>query len=178
MLGRLPAVPPDVVVCPKRDCGAPAPWGTGTGSPAAHWNARHGLSVPATNLIRGELMANSSRDIMIVGLRNAYALEGQALSTMRTVHGRLENYPQLKQALAQHISETERQQTLVEDCLHRYGEEPSTLKAMATKLADNLQGRAHMVAGDEVLKNLFSLFAFEHFEQASYRSLVTMAEAA
>jgi len=123
-------------------------------------------------------MANNAREIMIVRLRNAYALEGQALSTMRTVHDRLENYPQLKQALAQHISETERQQTLVEDCLHRCGEEPSTLKAMATKLAANLQGMAHMVAGDEVLKNLFSLFAFEHFEQASYRSLVTMAEAA
>jgi len=115
---------------------------------------------------------------MIVGLRNAYALEGQALSTMRTVHDRLENYPQLKQALALHISETERQQTLLEDCLHRCGEEPSTLKSMATKLAANLQGMAHMMAGDEVLKNLFSLFAFEHFEQASYRSLITMAEMA
>ncbi len=29
--------------------------------------------------------------------------------------------------------------------------------------------------GDEVLKNLFALFAFEYFEQASYRSLIAMA---
>jgi ferritin-like metal-binding protein YciE len=121
-------------------------------------------------------MADSKRDILIVGLRNAYALEGQALSTMTTVHDRLENYPQLKAALAQHIRETEGQQRKVEECLSRFGETPSTLKEMATKLAANLQGMTHMVAGDEVLKNLFTLFGFEHFEQAAYRSLIAMAE--
>lgn len=120
-------------------------------------------------------MADSRRDILIVGLRNAYALEGQALSTMRTVHDRLEHYPQLKSALAMHIAETEGQQAMVEECLGRFGEEPSSLKEMATKLLANLQGMAHMTAGDEVLKNLFALFAFEHFEQASYRSLIAMA---
>ena len=41
-------------------------------------------------------MTSSKRDILIVGLRNAYAVEGQALSTMRNAHDRLENYPQLK----------------------------------------------------------------------------------
>ena len=55
-------------------------------------------------------MADSKRDILIVGLRNAYGLEGQALSTMRNASDRLTNYPQLKAAVAQHISETERQQ--------------------------------------------------------------------
>lgn len=123
-------------------------------------------------------MASSTRDVLIVGLRNAYALEGQALSTMRTVHDRLEHYPQLKAALAQHIGETERQQSMVETCLNGLGETPSMLKEMATKLAANLQGMAHMAAGDEVLKNLFALYAFEHFEQASYRSLIAVAEAA
>jgi len=121
------------------------------------------------------MASNTPRDILIVGLRNAYALEGQALSTMQTVHDRLEHYPELKSALARHISETERQQSMVERCLNQLGEEPSTLKEMATRLAANLQGMAHMVAGDEVLKNLFSLFAFEHFEQAAYRSLIVIA---
>jgi ferritin-like metal-binding protein YciE len=120
-------------------------------------------------------MPNSTRDILIVGLRDAYALEGQALSTMRTVHDRLENYPQLKAALAEHIAETERQQSLVEQCLGQLGEQPSALKEMATRLMANVQGMAHMLAGDEILKNLFALYAFEHFEQASYRSLIAMA---
>ena len=36
------------------------------------------------------------------------------------------------------------------------------------KLTGNLQSMFHASAGDEVLKNLFALYAFEHFEQASY----------
>jgi ferritin-like metal-binding protein YciE len=121
-------------------------------------------------------MATSKRDTLIVGLRNAYAVEGQALSTMRNTHDRLENYPQLKTVVAQHISETERQQKLIEECLGRFGETPSALKEMATKLAGNVQAIVHAVAGDEVLKDLFALYAFEHFEQAAYRSLIAMAE--
>ena len=121
-------------------------------------------------------MAESKRDILITGLRNAYALEGQALSTMRNVEGRLENYPQLKSAVTQHIAETERQQGMVEECLGRFDETPSSLKTFVTKLAGNMAAIAHIPAGDEVLKNMFALFAFEHFEIASYRSLIAMAE--
>jgi ferritin-like metal-binding protein YciE len=121
-------------------------------------------------------MATSKRDTLIVGLRNAYALEGQALSTMENVHSRLENYPELKAGVAKHIEETKQQQQLVEQCLSRFGEEPSTLKEAALKLAGNLQAMVHGVASDEVLKNLFALYAFEHFEIASYKSLIAMAQ--
>ena len=121
-------------------------------------------------------MATSKRDTLIVGLRNAYALEGQALSTMENVHARLENYPELKAGVAQHIEETKRQQQMVEQCLSRFGEEPSTLKEAAMKLAGNLQSMIHGVSSDEVLKNLFALYAFEHFEIASYKSLIAMAQ--
>jgi len=121
-------------------------------------------------------MAESKRDILITGLKNAYALEGQALSTMRNVEARLENYPQLKSAVTQHITETERQQGMVEECLGRFNETPSSLKEFATKVAGNMAALAHVPAGDEVLKNMFALFAFEHYEIASYRSLIAMAE--
>ena len=50
------------------------------------------------------------------------------------------------------------------------------LKEAALKLMGNMQAMAHATAGDEVLKNLFALYAFEHFEIASYTSLITMAE--
>ncbi len=121
-------------------------------------------------------MATSKRDILIVGLRNAYGLEGQALSTMENVHARLENYPQLKALIGQHIEETRDQQRMVEQCLSRFGEEPSTLKEAAMKLMGNMQAMVHGMSSDEVLKNLFALYAFEHFEIASYRSLIAMAE--
>lgn len=121
-------------------------------------------------------MATSKRDTLIVGLRNAYGLEGQAISTMENVHSRLEHYPELKAGVAQHLEETRRQQQMLEQLLGRFGEQPSSLKEMVMKLTGNLQSLFHASASDEVLKNLFALYAFEHFEQASYLSLIAMAE--
>ena len=34
----------------------------------------------------------------------------------------------------------------------------------------------HSMAGDEILKNSFANYAFEHFEIAAYKSLLTVAE--
>ncbi len=121
-------------------------------------------------------MATSKRDTLIVGLRNAYGLEGQAISTMENVHSRLENYPELKAAVGAHIEETRRQQEMVQQLLGKFGETPSTLKESVMKLVGNVQSMFHGAASDEVLKNLFTLYAFEHFEQASYLSLIAMAE--
>lgn len=121
-------------------------------------------------------MATNKRDTLIVALRNAYALEGQAISTMENVHGRLEHYPELKAGVAAHLEETRRQQQMLEQTLGRFGEEPSTLKDTVMKLAGNVQAMIHGTTSDEVLKNLFALYAFEHFEQASYLSLIAMAE--
>jgi ferritin-like metal-binding protein YciE len=39
-------------------------------------------------------------------------------------------------------------------------------------MAGNVQAMLNSVATDPVLKNLFALYAFEHFEIASYRSTV------
>lgn len=37
---------------------------------------------------------------------------------------------------------------------------------------------AHSMAGDEILKNIFANNAFEHFEIAAYKSLLTLCPAA
>lgn len=121
-------------------------------------------------------MATSKRDTLIVGLRNAYGLEGQAISTMDNVQSRLENYPQLKAGVVAHLAETRRQQEMVGQLLERFGESPSSLKETVMKLVGNVQAMIHASTSDEVLKNLFALYAFEHFEQASYLSLIAMAE--
>ena len=64
-------------------------------------------------------MATSKRDTLIVGLRNAYGLEGQAISTMEKVASRLEHYPELKAGVAAHLEETRRQQQMLEQLLGR-----------------------------------------------------------
>jgi ferritin-like metal-binding protein YciE len=123
-------------------------------------------------------MAQTAKDILIVGLRNAYALEGQALELTERQAERLEHYPQLRARVQQHLEETRRQQQMVEQCLNQLGTSPSSLKEMAMSLMGNLQAMAHSMAGDEVLKNTFGSYAFEHFEIASYKALIVMAETA
>ena len=44
-------------------------------------------------------------------------------------------------------------------------------------LVGNMAAITHTVAPDEVIKNTFANFAFEHFEIASYKSLITLANA-
>lgn len=123
-------------------------------------------------------MAQTAKDILIVGLRNAYALEGQALELTERQAERLEHYPQLRARVQQHVEETRQQQQMVEQCLSQLGTSPSSLKEMALSLMGNLQAMAHSMAGDEVLKNTFGSYAFEHFEIASYKALIVMAETA
>ena len=43
-------------------------------------------------------------------------------------------------------------------------------------IVGNMAALAHTPAPDEVVKNTFANFAFEHFEIAAYTSLITVAE--
>jgi ferritin-like metal-binding protein YciE len=43
-------------------------------------------------------------------------------------------------------------------------------------IAGNLAGMMHAPATDEVIKNTFANFAFEHYEVAAYKSLLTLAD--
>ena len=123
-------------------------------------------------------MANSVSDIYLTGLRNAHALEAQATQLLTRQVERLENYPAMSDRLRQHIQESEAQATRLKQILESHGSSPSTLKDMVTGFMGNLAALAHAPMPDEVLKNTFANFAFEHFEIASYRALLTMAEAA
>jgi ferritin-like metal-binding protein YciE len=119
---------------------------------------------------------NETRAVFITGLRNAHAMENQALSIMRPQVSRIEHYPEVAQRLEQHIRETEGQMARLEELLSSFGEDNSTLKDMALSMAGGMASIGHAMAGDEILKNSFANFAFENFEIAAYKSLITIAE--
>jgi ferritin-like metal-binding protein YciE len=77
--------------------------------------------------------------------------------------------------MRQHIQESEQQARRIEELLDLQGTSHSALKDVVTSIGGNLAALAHTVAPDEVLKNTFANFAFEHFEIAAYKSLLTMA---
>ncbi len=118
------------------------------------------------------------RENLAVWLRDAYAMEGQAIALLESQIKRLENYPQAQPRLREHLEETKAQRATIERCLEQLGESPSSLKAATMKLAANVQGMLHGLAGDEVLKHALGSHAFEQFEAGCYRSLSVAAEAA
>ncbi|HEX4694679.1 ferritin-like domain-containing protein [Sphingomonas sp.] len=116
------------------------------------------------------------RDLFVVGLRNAHAVEHQALALMDRQIDHLSHYPEVAQRLKAHRRETEGQIERLDQILHGFDESASALKDTALGLVGNLAALGHVFAPDEILKNSFANFAFENFEVASYKSLITMGE--
>jgi ferritin-like metal-binding protein YciE len=121
-------------------------------------------------------MPLSERDVLITGLKNAYALESQAADITEAQANRLTDYPELQQRVAQHHDETIAQRDRLEQCLADLGETPSALKDLALRLGANLKAMFHASADDEVLKAAFANASFEHYEIAAYKSLIVLAE--
>lgn len=116
-----------------------------------------------------------SKDIFITGLRNAHAMENQALSIMKPQVARIENYPDVARRLELHIEETEGQIERLEQVLEGFGEQRSSLKDLALSLGGAMAALGHSIAPDEIVKNSFANFAFENYEIAAYKSLLTLA---
>ena len=114
--------------------------------------------------------------MFVTGLTNAHAVEKQALSIMEPQVARIENYPEVADRLRQHIEETNAQIARLDEILAGFDTSASALKDMGLSMSGGMAAMVHSVAGDEILKNSFANYAFEHFEIASYKSLLTLAE--
>jgi ferritin-like metal-binding protein YciE len=111
-----------------------------------------------------------------VGLRNAHAVEMQALQLMQRRVDRIEHYPDVAQRLRAHLGETERQAERLERILRFHDSGASTVKDVALQALANITALGNAIAGDEIIKNTFANFAFENYEIAAYRSLIVLAE--
>lgn len=116
------------------------------------------------------------RSFFITGLKDAHALEHQALALMDRQLGHLEHYPQVSERLREHRRETEGQIARLDQILESFDVSHSTLKDTTMALGGNLAALAHVFAPDEIIKNSFANFAFENFEAASYTALITVTE--
>ena len=131
-------------------------------------------------LIREHIMSGASdkaREIYVSGLRNQHAVENQAIELLERQVGRLENYPEMSQRMREHIEESREQARRIEELLSSLDTSHSSFKDTAMSIVGNLAALGHTGASDEVLKNTLANFAFEHYEIAAYRSLITLSDA-
>ena len=118
-----------------------------------------------------------ARGVFITGLKNAHAMEKQALSIMQPQLNRLVHYPELTERLQAHVSETETQIVRLDKILSSLGEGSSTMKDTLLSAVGSMAALGHVTAGDEILKNSFANLAFENYEIAAYTALLTAARA-
>jgi ferritin-like metal-binding protein YciE len=117
-----------------------------------------------------------ARDNFIAWLRDAHAMEEQAITMLTAQSRRIENYPDLKVRIDLHLEETKAQAAALGKLLERFPTGTSTLKDIAGKLAATAQGLGGIFTKDEVVKAAMASYAFEHVEIASYRVLIAAAD--
>ena len=92
-------------------------------------------------------------------LRDAHAMEKQAESMLESMASRIDNYPDLRARIEQHVNETKHQITVLEEILDG-------------------QSIGGMFPSDEIVKGSISGYVFEQFEIACYTSLLAAAKQA
>jgi ferritin-like metal-binding protein YciE len=127
---------------------------------------------------RSTVSSQTARDLFVVGLRNAHAMEHQSQELMERQSERLTDFPEVHAKVNQHLQETRTQLNRLEECLEHLGESPSVLKDTALSALGNVTASTHAMAGDEILKDIFADDAFEHYEVAAYKSLLVLCERA
>jgi ferritin-like metal-binding protein YciE len=130
-----------------------------------------GVAMP----MEGEAVMAVSRENLTAWLRDAHAMENQAIEILEKQANRLEHYPELRAKVRAHLEESHRQAERVERCLHQLGTDTSSLKTAAGKLIGTAQQLSGLFASDEVLKSGIADYAFEHYEIASYKILIAAA---
>ena len=124
-------------------------------------------------------MANTNvTDYYITGLRNQHAVESQAVSTIKAQLGRMEAYPELHSRMQQDMARSEQQGERLEQLLTRHGTSASGAKEAVTTLVGKVSGVLHAGSDDDMIKNLLAAIGFKAYEIASYKLLITLANAA
>ena len=124
----------------------------------------------------GHAHGDTTHEVCHTGLRNMHVLEMTAIELTERQVGRMEHYPEMAARLRAHRDESQVQAQRLEAILARHGTAPSAVKNAAMGVMGNVAAALHAPAPDEILKNTFANFAFEHQEITGYTSLLAMAD--
>ncbi len=122
--------------------------------------------------------SNTAKDVYLTGLRNQHAVETQAIGTVKNELSRMTAYPQLRARMEQERSQSTEQAARLDKLLANHGSSASVAKEMAAGTVATVTGFTHIVASDEVLKDVLAAIGYKAYEIASYKTLITLAQAA
>jgi ferritin-like metal-binding protein YciE len=119
----------------------------------------------------------TKEDTLLDWLRDAHAMEEQAITMLTALARRIENYPDVKAKIEQHLEETRGQADMLESCIKRRGSDTSTVKDLMGKFVAMGQGLSGLFVADEIIKGSIASYTFEHMEIAAYKVLIAAADA-
>ena len=122
--------------------------------------------------------ANETMEVYLTGLRNQHAVETQAIGTIQNELSRMKPYPELHAKMQQDKERSETQAARLDGLLARHDTSKSFAKEAVTGAVATVAGFAHITASDEVLKDVLAAVGFKAYEIASYKVLLTLADAA
>jgi ferritin-like metal-binding protein YciE len=117
-----------------------------------------------------------AKENFVAWLKSAHAMEEQSIATLTAQARRLENYPELKQHILDHLDQTRVHAEEVQALLNRLSVASSAIRDVTGKIVAAVQGIPGMLVSDEVVRSTVSAYAFEHLEIATYRTLLTAAD--
>ena len=122
--------------------------------------------------------ANAAMEVYLTGLRNQHAVETQAIGTIQNELPRMEPYPELHAKMRAEKDRSTAPAARLDDLLAKHGPSKSAAKEVATGAVATVAGFTHVAADDEVLKNVLAAVGYKAYEIASYKVLLTLADAA
>ena len=134
--------------------------------------------MPTTPDPNADSLREAAHEALVVGLRNAHALEKQAVAVLESQLGRMDDYPDLHARISAHVLESREQSRRLEFALDACGASPSVVKDVMMSVMGMGQSSVQGFADDAVMKAVLADSMFEHLEIASYRSLIELAEMA
>ena len=116
--------------------------------------------------------------VYLTGLRNQHTVETQAIGTIQNQLKRMEPYPELHARMKRDHERSTTQAARLDELLGKHGSSASSAKEMVSGAIGTVAGFIHSTADDEVLKNVLAAIGFKAYEIASYKVLMTLADAA
>jgi ferritin-like metal-binding protein YciE len=113
-------------------------------------------------------MTENQRDTLVTWLKDAYAMEQGIVEILERQIEQMDDMPDAKEKIFQHLELTKTQADRVRACVERLGDDVSHVKSGLANFLGAVQGMSTWMANDKIVKNALANYAIEHFEIASY----------
>ncbi|MFD1746757.1 ferritin-like domain-containing protein [Rhizobium helianthi] len=117
-----------------------------------------------------------AKDHFAKWLSDAHALELQSIALLKSQIARIENYPDLREKMIEHLANSEGHEKALRGLMERFPGAQSLIKDVAGRLSATAQGLTGAFSADEIVRTCMNAYVFAHEEVARYKVLLAAAD--